>query len=91
MRKGPSAPPSMSIDHLVLKRPTDHRTGDDFDVFYNDKQVGRIMLMQVPSGRVWMWSIFIEHRKTGAPYKGHEPTRDAAMKAFAEAWRAEPN
>jgi hypothetical protein len=35
----------------------------------------------------WMWSVFIEDRKPGAPYKGHEPTRDAAMQAFAEAWR----
>jgi hypothetical protein len=61
---------------LILKRATDHRTGDDFDVFNNDKLVGRIMLMR---------------RDTrGRPYKDHAVDRESAMKEFAEAWRGGP-
>jgi hypothetical protein len=37
---------------LILERATDHRTGDDFDVFYNDKLVGRIMLMGLAQGKI---------------------------------------
>ena len=78
----------MSTNDLILKPPTDHSTGDDFDVFYKDQLVGRIVLMQVPSGRAWMWSIFYEHRKPGASY-GYELTRDAAMRAFTQSWRSD--
>jgi len=84
-----ATPAYMSTDHLVLMRPTDHRTGDDFDVFHNEKLVGRIMLMDLAEGHAWICSIFVEHRKPGRPCKGYAVDRESAMKEFAEAWRGD--
>jgi len=52
--------------------------------------VGRIFRpnARVPKETPWMWSIFLEHRKPGAPYSGDAVDRDGAMKEFAEAWRS---
>jgi len=72
----------MTADHLVLKRPTDHRTGDDFDVMSGGVAVGRIYKTVLARNDVtWLWSIFIEHRKRGRLYKGYAVDREDAMRA----------
>jgi hypothetical protein len=77
---------SMSTD-LVLKHGS--RSENDYDVVSGSFVVGRIFRPSagVPRETPWMWSIFYEHRKPGAPYVGYAVDRDEAMKEFAEAWR----
>jgi hypothetical protein len=36
-----------------------------------------------------MWTIAYRHRRDRAPAQGYEPTREAAMAAFAKGWRRE--
>jgi len=34
-----------------------------------------------------MWTLTFGHREDRTPTHGHEPTREAAMAAFAKSWR----
>jgi hypothetical protein len=71
---------------LVLKRGSpSRRRADDYDVLENGVIVGRIFLLRAvaPQGRPWMWaSGHGGHVKRAA--HGYEPTREAAMAAFAK-------
>ena len=40
----------------------------------------------VPVGMSWMWTLANHEDRT--PTHGYEPTREAAMTAFAKSWRA---
>jgi hypothetical protein len=47
--------------------------------------VGRIFLMPIgPRGRPWMWGERPQERQRAV--HGYEPTREAAMAAFAKSW-----
>jgi hypothetical protein len=43
----------------------------------------------VPVGMSWMWTLAFEHHGDRSPTHSYEPTREAAMGAFAESWRRE--
>jgi hypothetical protein len=43
----------------------------------------------VPVGQSWMWTLAFQHHEDRTPTHGYEPTRDAAMAAFAKSWRRE--
>jgi hypothetical protein len=61
---------------------------DDYDV-EDDVIVGRIFLVPVaPEGRPWMWASSHNGDIKRAAH-GYEPTREAAMAAFAKSWRRE--
>jgi len=50
--------------------------------------VGRIMrAAAVPVGMSWMWTLAFDYHEDRAPIHGYEPTREAAMAAFAKSWR----
>jgi hypothetical protein len=52
--------------------------------------VGRIMrAAAVPVGVSWMWTLAFEYYEDRTPTNGYEPTREAAMAAFAKRWRRE--
>jgi hypothetical protein len=52
--------------------------------------VGRIMrAAAVPVGVLWMWTLAFEYYEDRTPTHGYEPTREAAMAAFAKSWRRE--
>jgi hypothetical protein len=52
--------------------------------------VGRIMRAAVsPEGSPWMWTLAFGHHEDRTPTHGYEPTREAAMAAFAKSWRRE--
>ena len=54
------------------------------------KQIGRIMkAAAVPVGMSWMWTLAFGHHEDRTPTHGYEPTREAAMAAFAKSWRRE--
>jgi len=42
-----------------------------------------------PVGSPWMWTLAFGHHEDRKPTQGCEPTREAAMAAFAKSWRRE--
>jgi hypothetical protein len=80
---------------LILKRaPTNRPSGewndDDFDVLAAGAVVGRIMKVHAaPVGSPWMWALAFGQHEDRTPTHGYEPTREAAMAAFAKSWRRE--
>jgi hypothetical protein len=85
----------MDKDYLILKRastsrPSGEWNDDDFDVLCDSVVVGRIMkAAAVPVGMSWMWTLAFGYHEDGTPTHGYEPTREAAMAAFAKSWRRE--
>jgi len=85
----------MDKDYLVLKRastsrPSGEWNDDDFDVLADGAVVGRIMKVHAaPEGSPWMWTLGFGHHEDRTPTHGYEPTREAAMAAFAKSWRHE--
>jgi hypothetical protein len=52
--------------------------------------VGRIMkAAAAPEGSPWLWTLAFGHHEDRTPTHGYEPTREAAMAAFAKSWRRE--
>jgi hypothetical protein len=50
--------------------------------------VGRILKANAaPVGAPWMWTLAFGHHEDRTPTHGYEPTREAAMAAFAKSWR----
>jgi hypothetical protein len=80
---------------LILKRGNLSRSSgqwsdDDYDVLENGKVVGRIFLSPAaPAGRQWMWASGHGGHHIERAAHGYEPTREAAMDAFAKSWRHE--
>jgi hypothetical protein len=85
----------MDKDYLNLKRASASRPSgewhdDDFDVLADGIVVGRIMkAAAAPGGTPWMWTLAFGHHEDRTPTHGYEPTREAAMAAFAKSWRRE--
>jgi hypothetical protein len=66
---------------LILKRASASRQS-------GDKVVGRIFnAAAAPVGTPWMWTLLFGHHEDRTPTHGYEPTREAAMAAFAKSWR----
>jgi hypothetical protein len=81
---------------LILKRASASRSSgewrdDDYDVLENGVIVGRIFFLDAvgPQGRPWMWASGHNGHIRRAAH-GYEPTREAAMAAFAKSWRRSP-
>jgi hypothetical protein len=55
---------------------------DDYEVVVDGEVVGRIVLLT----GAWSWAIDTAFRPARLPVCGFEPTRDAAMQAFARSW-----
>jgi hypothetical protein len=79
----------------LLRRVTEPRAGvegqDDYDVLGDVSGghalvIGRIFRASMaPAATPWMWRISYEEREDN----GLEPTREAAMQAFAKSWEGE--
>ena len=83
------------MGQLILKRATDSRLSDewsedDYDVLCEGAVVGRIMKAAAsPVDAPWLWTLAYGHHEDCMPTHGYEPTREAAMAAFAKSWRRE--
>jgi hypothetical protein len=84
------------MDQLVLKRAAASRLSgewndDDYDVLCKGAAVGRIMKAApaAPVGTPWLWTLAYGYHEDRTPTHGYEPTREAAMAAFAKSWRRE--
>ena len=78
----------MTTKSLVLKRGDPSRRRDnDYDVLEDGKVVGRIFHLEAaaPEGRPWMWASGHNGDIKRAAH-GYDPTREAAMQAFANSW-----
>jgi hypothetical protein len=82
-------------DQLILKRASLSRSSgqwsdDDYDVLCEGEVVGRIYKA---TGRApenaWFWGLAYGYHRDRSPVHGHEPTREAAVAAFAKSWRRE--
>jgi hypothetical protein len=74
--------PPLIFKRLKVSRPSGQWRNDDYDVICKGAVVGRLFLSAGgPQDRQWMW---IQHR---TPAHGYEPSREAAMAAFARSWR----
>jgi hypothetical protein len=64
------------------------RTKRDYSVLENGVSVGRIFFLDAvgSQGRPWMWASGHNGDYRRAAH-GYEPTREAAMAAFARSWR----
>jgi hypothetical protein len=87
-------PKPMSMRQLVLKRAAVSRlSGEwsegDYDVMCEGAVVGRIMKAAAPVGQPWLWTLAYGYHEDRTPTHGYEPTREAAMAAFAKSWRRE--
>src|SRR5262245_20792601 len=83
------------MSSLILKRtsalrPSGQWRDNDYDVLEDGKVVGRIFHLEAaaPEGRPWMWASGHGGHIERAAH-GYEPTREAAMAAFAKSWRKE--
>jgi hypothetical protein len=74
---------------LVLKRAPTGSNQDDYDVLEDGVIVGRIFCLDAvaPQGRSWIWARGHNGEIRRAAH-GYEQTREAAMAASAESWRA---
>jgi hypothetical protein len=83
----------MDKDYLTLKRtsasrPSGEWSDDDYDVVCEGAVVGRIMkAAAAPVGPAVLWTLAYGHHEDRTPTHGYEPTREAAMAAFARSWR----
>ena len=74
------------MTQLILKREPIGSNLEDYDVLEDGVVVGRIFLSPAaPQGRPWMWTCGHYGDIRRAAY-GYEPTREAAMQAFARSW-----
>jgi hypothetical protein len=73
---------------LILKRAPIGWNQEDYDVLEDGVVVGRIIFLDAvgPQGSPWYWASGHNGDIKRAAY-GYEPTREAAMAAFAKSWR----
>jgi hypothetical protein len=83
------------MGQLILKSANASRSSgewsdDDYDVLCEGEVVGRIMkAAAAPVGQPWLWTLAYGLHEDRTPTHGYEPTREAAMAAFAKSWRRE--
>src|SRR5262245_34078926 len=77
-------------DAIAASRLSGEWSDDDYDVLADGIVVGRIMkAAAAPVGSPWLWTLGYGHHEDRTPIFGYEPTREAAMAAFAKSWRRE--
>jgi hypothetical protein len=86
----PSSPHrTMAAMADLLLRRARAASGEVYDVLRGRRIVGRIMLSNGSAASQWVWTISYHYQDDRTPTHGYEPTRDAAMKAFAKSWHRE--
>jgi hypothetical protein len=73
---------------LILKRDPVGQNPEDYSVLEDGVVIGRIFKVPVaPPDRPWMWASGHSAATVKRAAHGYEPTREAAMGAFAKSWR----
>jgi integrase len=77
----------IGIEPHIIEALLNHFSGHR-NVLADGTVVGRIMNVHAaPEGSPWMWTLAFGHHEDSTPTYGYEPTREAAMAAFAKSWR----
>ena len=85
-----SARNSLILKRASFSRPSGEWNDHDYDVLADGAVVGRIMKVHAaPEGSPWMWTLALGYHEDPRPTHSYEPTREAAMAAFAKSWRRE--
>ena len=85
-----SASGQLILKRASVSRPSDDWSEDEYDVLADGVVVGRIMRAIVaPVGSPWFWTLAYGYHHDRRPTHGYQPTREAAMAAFAKSWRRE--
>jgi hypothetical protein len=80
--------PGLILKRANASRPSGHWGENDYDVLSEGEVVGRIVkVTAAPEDTPWMWTLAYEQHRDRSPTHGFEPTREAAMAAFAKSWR----
>jgi hypothetical protein len=81
-------PPPPKWPSLILKRAPIGPNVEYYDVLEDGRVVGCIFLSQAAPvlGRSWKWASGHNGDMERVAH-GHEPTREAAMAAFAKSWK----
>jgi hypothetical protein len=88
--QGEAVTAGVILKRASASRPSGQWSEDDYDVIADDAVVGRILRSAAkPPDRQWMWTLAYGYHKDRTPTHGYEPTREAAMAAFAKSWRRE--
>jgi hypothetical protein len=81
---------ALILRRASLSRPSGEWSHDDYDIFAGDAKVGRIYRSDaMPKDGQWFWGLAYGQHEDRSPTHGNEPTREAAMAAFAKSWRRE--
>jgi hypothetical protein len=81
-------PSPLILKRASASRPSGERSGDDYEVLAVGIVIGRIMRALVaPVGSPWFWTLAYGFHHNRRPTRGYAATGDAAMAAFAKAWR----
>ena len=81
------------MSSLILKRASASLSSSewsdgDYDVLANGVVLGRVMKAAAKSADAsWLWTLAYGYHEDRTPTHGHEPSREAAMGAFARSWR----
>ena len=79
---------SLVLTRASVSRSSGEWSDDDYDVLAEGIVVGRIMkAIAAPVGSPWFWTLAFGYHCDRRPTHGYEPTREAAMAAFAKSWR----
>ena len=84
----PSVQSQCSARPMSASRMSGEWSEDDYDVVCEGVVVGSIMkAAAAPVGQPWLGTLDYGHHEDRTPTYGYEPTREAAMAAFAKSWR----
>jgi hypothetical protein len=76
--------PQLILKRASASRPSGEWSDDDYDVLADGVVVGRIMkAAAAPVGSPWLWTLAFGQHEDRTPTHGYQPTREAAMAAFA--------
>jgi hypothetical protein len=79
---------ALTLERGSASRPSGQWRDDDYDVLEDGVIVGHIFTVPTaPQGRPWMWASGHSADGVKRAAHGYEPTREAAMAAFAKSCR----
>ena len=82
--------PSLVLKRALASRPSGEWSDDDYDVLADGVVAGRIFeSCRLACGDAVDVGARFGYGEDRTPTHGHDPTREAAMAAFAKSWRRE--